>query len=91
LLTPLDTSGEKPYEEFVGEGEKTFEIGLPNLLAIRYTGTDPAELARFLSWLEPLVQGEGGSPGKDEIVIALAAVVPELRHVETNKQLDHRL
>jgi FlaA1/EpsC-like NDP-sugar epimerase len=91
LLTPLDTSGEKPYEEFVGEGEKTFEIGLPNLLAIRYAGTDPVALTRFLSWLEPLVQGEGRSPRKDEIVIALAAVVPELRHVETNKQLDHRL
>jgi FlaA1/EpsC-like NDP-sugar epimerase len=91
LLTPLDTTGEKPYEKFVGEGEKTFEIGLPNLLAVRYEGTDPEALARFQSWLRLLVKGDGPSPGKDEMVRALSAVVPELRHVETNKQLDHRL
>ncbi len=36
LLTPLDTAGEKPYEEFVGEGERAIDIGLSTLAGIRH-------------------------------------------------------
>ena len=35
LHTSLNTSGEKPYEEFVCNGESTIEIGLSCRLALR--------------------------------------------------------
>jgi FlaA1/EpsC-like NDP-sugar epimerase len=91
LLTPLDTAGEKPYEEFVGAGESVFDLGLPNLSGIHHLGPDPVLLGKFLAWLAPLVDGTGASPEKEEFVAALEAVVPELRHQETHKQLDQRM
>lgn len=36
LLTPGNTAGEKPYEEFAAEGEKVVEIGLEGLQAVAY-------------------------------------------------------
>jgi len=91
LLTPLDTSGEKSYEEFLGRGESAIELGLPNLLGVPYAEVDRHALAHFLSWLAPLVVGDGASPAKSEFISALGSVVPEFRHIETNKQLDHRM
>lgn len=91
LLTPLDTSGEKPYEEFLGRGESAIELGLPNLLGVRCANTDPRAVKHFLAWLAPLVSGDGASPDKSELVTAIRSVVPEFEHVETNRQLDHRM
>ena len=39
LLTPLDTSGEKPYEEFVGYGETEVDVGLGAIAALRHRPT----------------------------------------------------
>ena len=36
LLTSLDTNGEKPFEEFIGEGENILEIGMNQLAAVNY-------------------------------------------------------
>jgi FlaA1/EpsC-like NDP-sugar epimerase len=91
LITPLDTSGEKPFEEFVGEGETTVELGLPNLLGVRHRRCDSETLHSFLAWLERTVSGEGKTPSKADIVAAIGEVVVELRHFETEKQLDHRM
>ncbi len=41
LRTALDTSGEKPYEEFIGNGESSAEIGMANLLAVNYRALPP--------------------------------------------------
>ena len=35
LLTSLNTSGEKPYENIIGNDDSTIEIGLSCLLALR--------------------------------------------------------
>jgi FlaA1/EpsC-like NDP-sugar epimerase len=91
LLTPLDTSGEKPYEEFVGEGESIVDIGLRNLKAVRYEPAPAGALQDFQQWLDPLLRGEGTTPPKRAFISALAPVVRELRHVESDKQLDKRM
>jgi len=36
LLTPLNTSGEKPYEEFVAKGEELKRTGMMHLKAVEY-------------------------------------------------------
>ena len=89
LLTPLDTSGEKPYEEFVGRGESAHEIGMINLLAIRHSQTRID--AQFLAALQTLVGDSYASASKADIVAAIASVIPNFQHVETEKSLDQRM
>jgi FlaA1/EpsC-like NDP-sugar epimerase len=92
LLTPLDTSGEKPFEEFVGDGESAIEIGLPNLLAVAYSGVDSVALARLRAWVAALVEDVTVHlPTKASIVKAVREVIPEFAHIETNRKLDERL
>ena len=47
LLTPLDTSGEKPYEEFVGQGEHAVPCGLETLLAMGHVPSRAQETGLF--------------------------------------------
>lgn len=91
LLTSLDTSGEKAYEEFVGVGETSHEIGLPNLLGIHYSGGNQEALQQLTGWLERTIGATGEGLSKRDFVAALALVIPELRHIETDKQLDDRM
>ncbi len=91
VLTPLDTSGEKPFEEFVGAGEVAVEIGLPHLVAVPYKGlADPQSMVHVLAELERLVADPARPTSKEDIVALLAPVVPEFAHVETGKRLDDR-
>jgi len=89
LLTPLDTSGEKAYEEFVGQGEFAHEVGLIGLRAIRHAGAimDEALIER----IQTLIFNVGQKTSKPDIVAAVASAVPNLRHVETQKSLDQRM
>ncbi len=91
LLSALDTSGEKPYEEFIGMGERAVELGLPNLLAVAYGSADDPALRAFLAWVGARVDGSAPPPSKAEIVAAVNGVVSEFRHIETHRQLDHRM
>jgi len=89
LMTPLDTSGEKPYEEFVGKGEQAHEIGMTGLLAIKHLATriDGA----FIDRLETLIGDPTAAGAKADIVTTLASVVPNLQHIETDRNLDQRM
>jgi FlaA1/EpsC-like NDP-sugar epimerase len=92
LRTPLDTSGEKAFEEFVGAGESTVEIGLPNLLAVVYSGVDATNLRSLRDWVTSLVRGDAEAlPSKEQVVRAVRQVIPEFAHIETDRQLDQRL
>ena len=91
LLTPLDTSGEKPFEEFVGEGEIPLEIGMPHLQAIRYRAVCGGGVASLLVALEELLPGSGGPCDKSRLVALLNTLVPEFRHRESSKSLDGRM
>jgi FlaA1/EpsC-like NDP-sugar epimerase len=91
VLTPLDTSGEKPYEEFVGEGETTFELGLRHLVGVQYRPPpDVDALTRLLDTVERLVADPAMPASKAQIVASCRAVVPEFAHAETGKRLDDR-
>lgn len=91
LLTPLDTSGEKPFEEFVGEGEETVEIGMQQLLAVHYVPPEKRSIEKLLNTVAELTSSVERSVSKGEIVKAMARVIPQLRHIETGKYLDERL
>jgi FlaA1/EpsC-like NDP-sugar epimerase len=90
LLTPLDTSGEKPYEEFVGVGESFGESGLSTLAAVRHVPTH-ALTDEVIQLLEDAVGRVNGEIDKYGIVRAIESVIPTFSHRETGKSLDDRL
>ena len=90
LLTPLDTGGEKPYEEFVGLGEEAFEIGLKTLRAVPYLPPPPDSLGRLLEVVSAAVRGERGFV-KSELVEAIKGVIPHLAHADSGRNLDQRM
>lgn len=91
LLTPLDTSGEKPYEEFVGKGENSEEIGLPNLLAIHFRSCKDRLVKTLLSSIEQCLYHSDVEINKDSIIQLIRTVVPEFHHSETGKNLDSQM
>jgi FlaA1/EpsC-like NDP-sugar epimerase len=88
LLTPLDTGGEKPYEEFVARGE-TVRDWMPGLRLIQHLPTASVE-----PMLQALAQiaAEGG--GEAELAGRLAAVfrqaVRHFSHRASARNLDQR-
>lgn len=90
LITPLDTSGEKPYEEFVGAGEAAEEVGFAALQALRHLPGSP-HLAETLAAFEHMVTSPAATLTKAEVVAQIARAVPQLAHVETGRNLDQRL
>ena len=91
LLTALDTSGEKPYEEFVGSGEKSIEIGMEDMLAVPYRPAPAGAVAGFLDKAQRLVADIETNVSKEMIIEAVSEVVPELQHIERGKGLDARM
>jgi FlaA1/EpsC-like NDP-sugar epimerase len=97
LLTPLDTSGEKPYEEFVGEGEELVEIGLPNLTAVRYRPAPPGRVSAMLAEIDRFfAPAAGAAPpvlDKDVLKNMIGAVEPGFlrTHRDTGRSLDQRI
>ena len=90
LLTPQDTSGEKPYEEFIGEGERAVEIGLEGALAVALADELPFD-PELIEQLSRLVESADAATSKAQIVATLATAIPNFRHIETGKSLDGRL
>jgi FlaA1/EpsC-like NDP-sugar epimerase len=90
LITPLDTSGEKPYEEFVGEGEAAEEVGFTALHALRHLPGSP-HLAATLDAFERMVARPDPRLTKADVVALIARAVPHLSHIETGRNLDQRL
>jgi FlaA1/EpsC-like NDP-sugar epimerase len=91
LLTPLDTSGEKPYEEFVGAGEESVDVGLEQLIGVPYVAAQPEILSAFLEWVETMLASPAKPVGKEELVCEMQKVLPEFHHIASAKTLDQRL
>jgi len=91
LLTPLDTSGEKPYEEFVGEGEHAIEVGLQSLLAVPYRPTAAGAVRDAVHELREIIETPRRAIDKATLVALLARAMPELHHAETGRSLDERM
>jgi FlaA1/EpsC-like NDP-sugar epimerase len=89
LRTPLDTSGEKPYEEFVGDDESSEEIGFSMLRGVRHRHA-PA-VHTVVADLAAMVDSTATGVDKQKLVDLIARGVPMLRHVETGRDLDQRM
>jgi len=91
VLTARDTSGEKPFEVFVADGERVMEAGFRDLQAIRFEGRSTEPLQRFLDCIEAYVAQPDVAVTKTDILRMMQEVVPEMHHVETGKHLDQRM
>ena len=89
LVTPLDTSGEKSFEEFVGYGETAVDVGLGAIAALRHRPTRARDNGLF-ERLTALVNDPNEAIGKADIIELLKGVMANFSHVETNRNLDQR-
>lgn len=92
LLTALDTSGEKPYEEFVGEGEQAVEIGMQNLQAVPFRASaESLERLRDFGVVVEAALNDAQAPFDKALAVrAISEILPEFSHIETGKTLDER-
>jgi FlaA1/EpsC-like NDP-sugar epimerase len=91
LLTPLDTSGEKPFEEFVGVGEQTIDVGLEQLTAVPYVPARAGTLTAFLARLDGMIGSPDKPVLKEELVAEIQKVLPAFHHASSLKALDQRM
>jgi len=90
LVTSLDTSGEKPFEEFVGDGEAEVETGLGTLGGVRYLPAGEGALDDLVKLATGMIQGRTPS-SKTVLVEQIASVIPQFQHRETGRSLDGRM
>lgn len=90
LLTPLDTAGEKPYEEFVGEGETAEELGFSTLYGVVYQPAPPGSLTRVLSAVNEVIAGRA-SLDKSGLVSLIGGAIRQFRHHGSDSNLDQRM
>jgi hypothetical protein len=95
LLTPLDTAGEKPYEEFVGAKETVHPTRFGALRRVPYLAPETeGSFARLLAYLEALKRTEGGMPLTIETIKEqISSVEADFArsHVASAKSLDQRV
>jgi FlaA1/EpsC-like NDP-sugar epimerase len=90
LLTALNTSGEKPFEEFVGENERITDIGFKSIEGVSYIEPEAGTLEALFEEIENILAGKTYMD-KDTTVGKIAKVIPEFHHIETGKNLDQRM
>jgi FlaA1/EpsC-like NDP-sugar epimerase len=90
VLTPRDTAGEKPFEEFVADGEIEMEIGLSAMAAFRHRPTLAREAGLF-ERLAALVDGTGTGSKKSDIVASIREALATFDHIDSSRTLDQRL
>jgi FlaA1/EpsC-like NDP-sugar epimerase len=90
LLTALNTSGEKPFEEFVAENETVNDIGFKSLEGVSYIEPEEGALEALYEEIENILAGKIVME-KDTTVGKIAKVIPEFHHIETGKNLDQRM
>lgn len=85
-----DTSGEKPYEEFVTD-EETADMGRFDSLGV-ITGKpapDRGQVLSLLAGLEEAFSGRGAT--KEQIVGIMKDYLPGFSHIETGRSLDSKM
>ena len=91
LLTPLDTAGEKPYEEFLSDDEQQVDVGMSALGAIPYRPAPSGRLANFISRIHELTHDRHTPLSKDRIIAEFRELVPEFQHHNSTQSLDTRM
>lgn len=93
LMTPLDTAGEKPYEEFVAKNEQVLTTDFAGLDRVPYVPpADPAAFAQFMVTVTGMLNGSGDVT-LDALKDAICTVEEAFRasHVVSGKSLDQRV
>lgn len=91
VLTPRDTSGEKPVEIFVGRGETTCDIGLEALISVRPVRLQGPVLDDVLEQLGQRVAGLVRTQSIEELGDVIRRGVPNFSHLGGDAQLDNRI
>ncbi len=92
LITPLDTAGEKPFEEFVGRGEWICDVGLSGLQAVPYHGlASPHLITSLVATLREWITSAKPQVSKSAMVELVGSVIPEFAHADAAQKLDDRL
>lgn len=96
LLTPLDTAGEKPYEEFVAEGEVALPSRFDSLQKIAYLAPEvPGSFAAFMDFLGGAL--DMGRPAGALTIETLKSEIGKVErgflqsHVASVRSLDQRI
>jgi FlaA1/EpsC-like NDP-sugar epimerase len=90
ILTPLDTSGEKPYEEFLGCDELEVQADFCKLSALVHN-SNTASTISLVEWFEEQISRPSTAIAKRAIVEAISGALPNFHHVETGRSLDERI
>jgi nucleoside-diphosphate-sugar epimerase len=90
LLTPLDTGGEKSFEEFVGAGESAIDCGLLSVLALRHI-PGVAAAQELFEQIARWVDEPDFAVAKAKFVSVISAALPNFRHSQSEQNLDQRL
>ncbi len=97
IMTPADTGGEKPYEEFVANGEMVVEIGLGSMQAVPHRPSPTGNLADVIGRLERVVAGDGAGVDaaeidKDRLKGVIGEIEPDFlaTHRDSDRNLDQR-
>lgn len=98
LLTALDTAGEKPFEEFVAQGETTVDGGFPNLECIPYKPAPIGSVAKFITEVEQLFSSAGNTINpsqleQSDLKLLVGRIEPAFleSHRSSEKSLDARI
>lgn len=99
MLTPLDTAGEKPYEEFVAQGETKMDIGLKALSGVSYRPAVNDNVAQAKEMLKEILSREIDSDKsrlsiqENELRDLIASVEPAFldTHRASTSSLDQRM
>ena len=84
-----DTSGEKPFEEFVTEKEHSDESRFSSLGVIIDKDIPDKNIIEVL--LNRLQECFDSNSSKDEIIDILGEYLPDFKHIETGKSLDSKM
>lgn len=95
LLTPLDTAGEKPYEEFFGTNEQLFDTSFASLQRVPYLKPETSEsFEKLLDWLRTTMRD---TTAPDITIDMLKSLISEVEpafaesHRASQKSLDNRV
>jgi hypothetical protein len=94
FLSPLDTVGEKPYEEFVGHNEEVKDIGLEALEAVSYVPAAPGAVIAVRNRLRSIRNCCLNEPlTKDTFKQMIGSIEPAFlsKHRDTGQLLDERM
>ncbi len=98
MLTPLDTAGEKPYEEFIAKGETKLNIALKSLSAVSYKRAINDNVLQVRKKLEEILSRDTAAMtefniNENELRDLIASVEPEFleTHRASDSNLDQRM